>query len=721
MKKFLNALFLTLLAVLTFSSCSDVPAPYDILGEGDVPGLTGDGSKDNPYTVSDLKAKVDGTTVAWVQAYIVAGIKSSTDMSISSENDVVFGTQPTDVKATAFLIADDRGESDYKNCSAVNLSGKTAGCSEVKAALNLVDNATTPLPRLVTLKGTLVKNTWGLPGLKEVTTAILEDGTIVGEGGDEPTPPVGGVTFFEESFASDKGAFTIEDKTRPTKVSEIWKWESYTPEGGTASTYMKASAYISATEKEASESWLISPVVNLTKATKASLTFDHAHKFCGDPAKELTIWVKESTASDWTQATIPTYGTNQDWKFVSSGNIDLASYVGKNIQFAFKYISTTSNVGTWEVKNVKIVGEGEGGGETPEPPVEGTEIFTEKFGTKIIGKDETKPAISAYQGWDNSNLTFAATSGDIRAIAHKTPEVSSDAPMVNHAWLPKNSEVNFSISNIKASGYSKFIVAYEVAANVYNAGETADLSAIKVVLNDKEVVAASKVVSAANKEANIFYSMQVEVEVAGTDASTLKFVADVADNTVGFRLYNIRLYGVEGGTAPEPSGSELFISEYVESFKGNNKYVEIYNPTSESIDLSGYSLKMNTNGKKEGEEIVWTSLHNKAFTGTIEPGHVVVFANNQAVNYAGEVVKCSAMTFNGDDAIGLFKGETLIDLMGTPGVQEKFGENVVLRRVATVTSPNTTYTLAEWHEVKLTSAEDDASVGISGLGSHTVE
>ena len=32
MKKILNALFLTLLAVFTFSSCSDVPAPYDILG-----------------------------------------------------------------------------------------------------------------------------------------------------------------------------------------------------------------------------------------------------------------------------------------------------------------------------------------------------------------------------------------------------------------------------------------------------------------------------------------------------------------------------------------------------------------------------------------------------------------------------------------------------------------------------------------------------------------
>lgn len=373
MKKILNALFLTLLAVFTFSSCSDVPAPYDILGEGDVPGLTGDGTKENPYTISDLKAKADGTTVAWVQAYIVAGIKSSADMSIGSESDVVFGTQPTDVKATAFLIADNSGESDYKNCSAVNLNGSGTGCKDVKAALNLVDNATTPLPRLITFKGTLVKNTWGLSGLKEVTAAILENGTLIGEGGESPEPPVGKVTFFEESFASNKGAFTIEDKTRPSKVNEIWKWETYTPEGGTASTYMKASAFISATEKEVSESWLISPAVNLTKATSASLTFEHAHKFCGEPTKELTVWVKESSATDWAQAAIPTYGTNNDWKFVSSGNIDLASYVGKNIQVAFKYMSTTSDVGTWEVRNVKVTGEGESGGD--EPIVPGNELL----------------------------------------------------------------------------------------------------------------------------------------------------------------------------------------------------------------------------------------------------------------------------------------------------------------------------------------------------------
>ena len=70
MKKILNALFLTLLTVFTFSSCSDVPSPYDILGEGDVPELTGDGTKENPYDIASAKQKQDGS-IAWVQGYIV--------------------------------------------------------------------------------------------------------------------------------------------------------------------------------------------------------------------------------------------------------------------------------------------------------------------------------------------------------------------------------------------------------------------------------------------------------------------------------------------------------------------------------------------------------------------------------------------------------------------------------------------------------------------------
>ena len=106
MKKILNALFLTLLAVFTFSSCSDVPAPYDILGEGDVPGLTGDGTKENPYNIATASLKQDGS-VAWVQGYIV-GSADGASLADGSKFEAPF------VGASNILIADDVNEKDYK-------------------------------------------------------------------------------------------------------------------------------------------------------------------------------------------------------------------------------------------------------------------------------------------------------------------------------------------------------------------------------------------------------------------------------------------------------------------------------------------------------------------------------------------------------------------------------------------------------------------------------
>lgn len=55
--------------------------------------------------------------------------------------------------------------------------------------------------------------------------------------------------------------------------------------------------------------------------------------------------------------------------------------------------------------------------------------------------------------------------------------------------------------------------------------------------------------------------------------------------------------GIVGGTEePEPSSGELFISEYVEG-SSNNKYIEIYNPAGQTVDLSGYRLDIAANGK----------------------------------------------------------------------------------------------------------------------------
>lgn len=192
---------------------------------------------------------------------------------------------------------------------------------------------------------------------------------------DGGTQPGGETVVLDESFATGQGSFTIDDKQLPDGGSYVWKHDAGTTTGGNPYYYMKASSFIGGAK--ASESWLISPAVDLSQATTATLTFDHTHKFAGTPSNELTLWVTETSAENWQQLTIDKYGTNNDYTFVTP-SIDLSSYAGKTIKFAFKYVSTTDAAATWEIKNVKVVANGEGGGTIdPEPePEPGINLLT---------------------------------------------------------------------------------------------------------------------------------------------------------------------------------------------------------------------------------------------------------------------------------------------------------------------------------------------------------
>tara|TARA_B100001758_G_C18413868_1_gene617905 strand:- start:2724 stop:3632 length:909 start_codon:yes stop_codon:yes gene_type:complete len=127
--------------------------------------------------------------------------------------------------------------------------------------------------------------------------------------------------------------------------------------------------------------------------------------------------------------------------------------------------------------------------------------------------------------------------------------------------------------------------------------------------------------------------------------------------------------------------ADLFISEYVEG-PANNNAIEIYNPTSSSIDLSGYTINRYGNGSSVEPE-VWE------LSGLIASGDVVVVGNGQldsvwvstywslpvdAVFYSllddncnGDYDANSTFYFNGNDAMTLeYNGEP-IDIFGKVG------------------------------------------------------
>jgi endonuclease I len=131
---------------------------------------------------------------------------------------------------------------------------------------------------------------------------------------------------------------------------DIWK--------GDASYGAKASAYINSA-CTVSDAWLITPVIDLSDYTSATLSFEHAgNKFNSknNLISACKVCVREEDSSTWTEITVNNWPAGTNWTYVESGDVDLSSYGGKKIQIGFHYTSTTSVAGTWEVKNLKVVG-----------------------------------------------------------------------------------------------------------------------------------------------------------------------------------------------------------------------------------------------------------------------------------------------------------------------------------------------------------------------------
>ena len=290
-------------------------------------GATGTGTKDDPYNVAAAIANNSGT--AWVKGYIVGWIDGKT-LSSGARFD------GNATAATNLIIADNADETDISKCMPVQLP-----TGAIRAALNLQDNPDN-YKKPVLLNGSLEKY-FGAAGLKSISDYVL-DGAENPDPEPEPQPQPQGDELFSESFGQSQGAFTIEDKVLPDGVNYVWKFDS--------KYGMKASAYINKANY-ATESWLISPTIDLTGVTTATLTFDHAAKFFSNAAEELTVWVK-AAGEEYQQVAVPNYPSGSDWAYISSGDIDLTAFAGKMIQVAFKYVSTASAAATWEIKNVVI-------------------------------------------------------------------------------------------------------------------------------------------------------------------------------------------------------------------------------------------------------------------------------------------------------------------------------------------------------------------------------
>ncbi|PQJ78677.1 endonuclease [Polaribacter porphyrae] len=346
--------------------------------------------------------------------------------------------------------------------------------------------------------------------------------------------------------------------------------------------------------------------------------------------------------------------------------------------------------------------------------------------TRIWGGDPAEDSWGIFTTQDTEAPTtptnvvvsnIATTSFDISWTASTDNEsVSGYNVLLNGNNVGETATTSFSTTNLTPNtNYSVTIIAKDVANN-----NSAPSTAVNTTtLADTTAPTTPTNISISNQTGSSF---QINWTASTDDSGILNYELFLDGNSLGTTsLTNYNVTNLTASTtyvvtiqaediannksslsqpvnAITTDGSnninEIFFSEYVEG-SGFNKAVEIVNLTSNNVDLTPYTIKRQSNGIWEAP----LSLAGK----TININDVFVIINASALDVKLneeadiKVPNETPMTFNGDDRVGLFKNDVLIDIIGDLNGTDDFGRDITLRRNSDVTKPTINYSeQAEW-------------------------
>ena len=291
----------------------------------------------------------------------------------------------------------------------------------------------------------------------------------------------------------------------------------------------------------------------------------------------------------------------------------------------------------------------------------------------------------------DTNYNFTVLAKDI------VNNISSESVALSSSTLkdtePPSIPTNIVISNETTTS---FVVSWDAstdntAVTVYN-----------VFFNDTKIATVSETMyTITNLSTATSYSVQISAKDKADN------VSDLSDSITATTNNN------------STNSTEIFFSEYLEG-SSNNKALELVNLTDADIDLSPYSIKRQSNGGLNGAD--WQ--YNLPLTGKVIKSQDVFVIVNEAAGehpasksqkginagnflisiadsirvHNGDTNFGAPLNFNGDDPIGLFKNNILIDIIGTYNSgQIEFGTDKTLRRKKNITQPNINFNLTnEW-------------------------
>lgn len=364
MKKIIYSLLVLAMAAFTFSSCEDVPAPYDMPTKPETPELqpTGSGTAADPFNIAAVEKYIDEGGSAETEIYVKGKVVSVKQGSFDPQYGSLKYYISEDGTATnQFYVYN-----GYAGPNRTKFSGEDAlKPGDEVVICGKVDN---------------------YQGTKEflVGNYIV---SLNGQGGTTtPDTPTDG--YINETFNKSFGTFTLKNiKGTP------WVIDSY--------GYAKATGYENTSKVTTpSESYLVSKAIDLSSSKGAALKFSYILRYAtynGEPTEGVKnqVLITENYTGDpattkWTNIT-GTLTEGTDWKTWSTYTYDLTPYKGKKgIVIALHYACEAKS-GTWQIKELTV-----------------------KEGTPTV-KPETPDTPSTTEGISVNGLTVTLTNSGVTA------------------------------------------------------------------------------------------------------------------------------------------------------------------------------------------------------------------------------------------------------------------------------------------------------------------
>ena len=237
MKKIFKTMLAVAIAAFTFTSCEDVPEPYEIPGMGnddpntEIIGGEGDGTEASPYNITSVTTIGTGTNV-YVKGFIVGYISGK------SFDDAVIGADTCTV-LTNLLLASSATETNKSKCIPVQLP-----TGVIRSGLNLSQNKGN-LGKEVVLCGN-IERYFGQTGIKNVVYATIDGQEIGNKPGVGPAGEATGDGTLENPFnsvaanlyATSLGADVESDKEIYVKGKIVSVVEEFGTQYGNATFYI---------------------------------------------------------------------------------------------------------------------------------------------------------------------------------------------------------------------------------------------------------------------------------------------------------------------------------------------------------------------------------------------------------------------------------------------------------------------------------------------------